>query len=140
MQAVILRKRIKGLLAKTLSAIMLAYTYASLFSDRKLRELPGQGRKPEEWECPECYWDSTNDDGMTNAVISVYRGDVYERECTAHWTCPVCGHESDTWEKVIERRRIMKLKYLYAMYDNGEFQGGTPQRNGQKCYMYLYTL
>ncbi len=102
---------------------MLAYTYASLFSDRRLRELPGQGRKPEEWECPECYWDSTNDDGMTNAVISVYRGDVYERECTVHWTCPVCGHESDTWEKVIERRRIMKLKYLYAMYDNGEFQG-----------------
>jgi hypothetical protein len=34
----------------------------------------------------------------------------------------------------------MKLKYPYAMYDNGEFQGARTSKDGQKCYRYLYTL
>lgn len=89
---------LKGPPATTFSARMPAYTYTSLCPDPALREPPAPKREPEEWECPVCYWDSTNDDEMINAVISDYRGDVYDWECTAHWTCPVCGREFDTRE------------------------------------------
>ncbi len=89
---------IKAPPVKSFSAQMPAFTYTSLCPDRGLREPPEPRREPEEWECPVCYWDSTNDDEMTNAVITDYRGDFYDWECTAHWTCPVCGHEFDTWE------------------------------------------
>ncbi len=89
---------LKGPPATTFSATHPAYTYTSSCPDRGLREPPEPWRKPEECECPVCYWDSTSDDGMTNAVISDYRGGFYDWECTAHWTCPVCGHEFDTRE------------------------------------------
>ncbi|WP_313187358.1 hypothetical protein [Lacrimispora sp.] len=82
----------------TFSATMPAYTYTSLCSHRGLREPPEPRRKTEEWKCPECYWDSTSDVEMINAVISDYRGGFYDWECTVHWICPVCGHEFETLE------------------------------------------
>lgn len=93
---------LKGPKADTFSAKHPAYTYTRLCPDPARREPPATKRE-EDWECPMCNRDSTNDDEMINAVISDYRSDVYDWECTAHWICPVCRHEFDNG-KVIERR------------------------------------
>lgn len=55
-------------------------------------------RKEESWECPNCHWDSTNDDEMKNATISNYEGGFYDWSCDTHWICPRCKTKFDTWE------------------------------------------
>ena len=98
---------------ETFSARMPAYTYTSLCPVPALRKPSGKGsheeivlptkdmvdrRKPKEWECLNCHWDTTDDDGMINAVLHNYHGGFYEWNATAVWTCPVCGCKFETQE------------------------------------------
>lgn len=55
-------------------------------------------RKPRDWECPNCHWDTTNDDEMENAVLINFQGGFYEWSATANWTCPICGYKFETYE------------------------------------------
>lgn len=64
----------------------------------KLKVMIFDHREPKEWECPNCHWDTTSDDDMSNAILSDYKGGFYEWSATANWTCPVCGYKFETWE------------------------------------------
>lgn len=92
-----LESMIKGPPVTTFSAQMPAYTYTGLCPDPRLRKPPGK-RKPEEWECPNCYWDTTSDEMFENAVLHDQHGGFYDWEAAAVWTCPVCGCKFETWE------------------------------------------